>query len=161
MSTIVLRTLFSNHSKYVLCQSGEQFSHTERTSIITAYFVLYCDDEEHARPHTYAASYKLMQVPSYDYTIDHFCSKESLGFSLYYSCSGQGMALTTHPHLRLGYRKSRAIPLLPLWVFVARSRVNFTFLHVHETQKMYWVYLNYLTMVHLDWNILYENFSYI
>jgi hypothetical protein len=33
-----------------------------------------------------------------------------------------------HPHPgSRGYRKSRAIPLLPLWAFVACSRVNFIF----------------------------------
>jgi len=36
------------------------------------------------------------------------------------------MALTTHPYLAPKL-KSRAIPLLPLWVYMASSRVNFTF----------------------------------
>jgi len=36
-------------------------------------------------------------------------------------------ALTTHPHVRPRLRKGRAIHLLPLWAFVACSRVNFTF----------------------------------
>jgi hypothetical protein len=35
--------------------------------------------------------------------------------------------LTTHPISRRGYRKSRAIPLLPIWPFVACYRANFTF----------------------------------
>ena len=41
---------------------------------------------------------------------------------------GRGVALTAHPHLapRLK-KKSRAVLLLPLWTFVACSRVNFTF----------------------------------
>jgi hypothetical protein len=79
----------SDLKPFKVCPTSErqQFSHIERTSIVTAYFVLYCDDAEHARPHTYAASHKLMQVPSYDCTIHHFFSKESLGFSLYYNCS--------------------------------------------------------------------------
>jgi hypothetical protein len=33
--------------------------------------------------------------------------------------SGRGVALTTHPHL------------VPLWAFVAYSRVNFTFTFIH------------------------------
>ena len=37
------------------------------------------------------------------------------------------MTLTTHPIHRRGLRKSRTIPLLPLWAFVACSRVTFTF----------------------------------
>jgi len=37
------------------------------------------------------------------------------------------VALTTQPIYRRGWRKSRAIHLLPLWAFVACSRVNFTF----------------------------------
>jgi hypothetical protein len=35
----------------------------------------------------------------------------------------------THTYRR-GDRKSRAIPLLPLWAFVACSRVTFTFMYV-------------------------------
>jgi hypothetical protein len=39
------------------------------------------------------------------------------------------MDLTTHPHLVPGLKKkSRAIPLLPLWAFMACSRENFTVL---------------------------------
>jgi len=35
-----------------------------------------------------------------------------------------------HPsHLLLRLKKGRALPLLPLWAFVACSRVNFTFLY--------------------------------
>jgi hypothetical protein len=37
------------------------------------------------------------------------------------------MALTIHPHLALRLKKSKAIPLLPLWAFMAYSRVDFTF----------------------------------
>jgi len=40
--------------------------------------------------------------------------------------NGRGVALTTHRIYRRGKRKSKAIPLLPLWVFVACSRENFT-----------------------------------
>jgi hypothetical protein len=36
--------------------------------------------------------------------------------------------LTTHPHLEPRLRISRAIPLLPLWAFVACFRVNFSFI---------------------------------
>jgi len=36
------------------------------------------------------------------------------------------MALTNHPHL-VQRLKSRAIPVLPLWAFVAYCRVNFSF----------------------------------
>jgi hypothetical protein len=43
--------------------------------------------------------------------------------------SGQCVALTNHPDLALGLRKNRALPLLPLWAFMARSRVIFTFTH--------------------------------
>ena len=42
------------------------------------------------------------------------------------------MALTTHPIYRRGWRKSRAIHLLPLWAFVACSRVNFTLLYLYR-----------------------------
>jgi hypothetical protein len=38
-----------------------------------------------------------------------------------------GVAFTTHSIYRQGYRKSRAIPLLHLWAFVACSRATFTF----------------------------------
>jgi len=37
------------------------------------------------------------------------------------------VAFTTHPIQRRGSRKSRAIPLLHLWAYVASYRVNFTF----------------------------------
>jgi hypothetical protein len=40
--------------------------------------------------------------------------------------SGRGVALTNHPHVAPRLRKSRAIPLLPFWTFVACSRVKFT-----------------------------------
>ena len=36
------------------------------------------------------------------------------------------LVLTTHPHLAPRLRKSRAIPLLLLWAFIASSRVSFT-----------------------------------
>jgi hypothetical protein len=39
--------------------------------------------------------------------------------------SDRGVAYTTHPIQRQGSRKSRAIPLLPLWAFVACYRVTF------------------------------------
>jgi hypothetical protein len=39
--------------------------------------------------------------------------------------SGRGVMLTTHPHLALRL-KSRAVPVLPLWGFVACYGVNFT-----------------------------------
>jgi hypothetical protein len=38
------------------------------------------------------------------------------------------VALTTTPIQRRGWRKSRGIPLLPFWAFVACSRVNCIFL---------------------------------
>jgi len=41
--------------------------------------------------------------------------------------SDWGVTLTPHPLLLPWSRKSRAIPLLRLWTFVACSRVNFTF----------------------------------
>ena len=41
--------------------------------------------------------------------------------------SGQGVALTTYPHVASRLKKEWSIPLLPLWAFVAFSRVNFTF----------------------------------
>jgi type IV secretory pathway VirB2 component (pilin) len=37
---------------------------------------------------------------------------------------GRGVAVTKHPTQRRGYRKSRAILLLLLWVFTASSSVN-------------------------------------
>ena len=40
---------------------------------------------------------------------------------------GWSVALTTHPHIRRSWRKSRATPVLALWAFVACSKVNFTF----------------------------------
>ena len=49
--------------------------------------------------------------------------------------SGWGVALTTRPLLMLWSRKSRAIPLLPLWVvrsvqsLIAGTRVHFTLLY--------------------------------
>ena len=46
--------------------------------------------------------------------------------SLSRGLSGQGVALTTLPYL-VPKLKSRAIPLLPLWAFLACSRVTFTF----------------------------------
>ena len=39
--------------------------------------------------------------------------------------SGRGLALTTHSIERRGQRNSRAIHLLPLWAFLAGSRVKF------------------------------------
>jgi hypothetical protein len=39
------------------------------------------------------------------------------------------VALTTHPIYCWSWRKSNAIPLLPLWAFVASFRVNFTLLY--------------------------------
>jgi hypothetical protein len=47
--------------------------------------------------------------------------------SLSQGYSGRGVALITHPHLAPRLRKCRAIPLLPLWAFVACYRVTFTF----------------------------------
>jgi hypothetical protein len=45
---------------------------------------------------------------------------------LWHRLSSQGVELTTKPHLVLGLKKqSRAIHLLPLWVFMDHSRVNF------------------------------------
>jgi len=41
--------------------------------------------------------------------------------------NGRGVALTIHIHLVPKLRKSRAIPLLHLWVFLAYSSLNFTF----------------------------------
>jgi hypothetical protein len=41
--------------------------------------------------------------------------------------SGHGVALTTHPHLAPRLKKEYSLTLLPLWAFVACSRVNFTF----------------------------------
>ena len=41
--------------------------------------------------------------------------------------SGRGVRLTPHPLLVPWSWKSRAIPLLPIWAFVACYRVNFTF----------------------------------
>jgi hypothetical protein len=40
------------------------------------------------------------------------------------------VALTTHRHLAPKLGKIRAIPVLPLWTFVACSRVNFNFMYV-------------------------------
>jgi hypothetical protein len=41
---------------------------------------------------------------------------------------GRSVALTNRPHpQRRGKEKNRAITLLPLWTFIACSRVNFTF----------------------------------
>jgi hypothetical protein len=40
------------------------------------------------------------------------------------------VVLTTHPQLAPGSRMSRAIPLLPLWAFMACYRENFTLLFV-------------------------------
>jgi hypothetical protein len=40
------------------------------------------------------------------------------------AAGGGGLALTTHPHLAPRLRKSRAIPVLILWVFVACSRAK-------------------------------------
>jgi len=40
----------------------------------------------------------------------------------------RGVALTTHPICAKVKTQSRAIPLLPLWAFVACSKVLFTFL---------------------------------
>ena len=40
--------------------------------------------------------------------------------------SGRDLALTNHLDLASRLRKNRAIPVLPLWVFVTCSRVNFT-----------------------------------
>jgi hypothetical protein len=57
--------------------------------------------------------------------------------SLSWDQNGWGVALTTHPIYRRGKRKSRAIPLLPFWVFMACSRekftVYFTFLYTKYT----------------------------
>ena len=44
---------------------------------------------------------------------------------LYRGWSGQRVVLTTHPHLAPRLKKSRAIPFLSLWAFVACYRVNF------------------------------------
>ena len=41
--------------------------------------------------------------------------------------NGQGAALTTQHRLELGLKKSRTVLLIPLWDFMACSRVNFTF----------------------------------
>jgi len=40
---------------------------------------------------------------------------------------GRGVALTTHPPPSAGVKESWGISLLPFWVFMAYSRVNFTF----------------------------------
>jgi hypothetical protein len=37
------------------------------------------------------------------------------------------MALSTHPYLTPRLSMSKDVPLLPLWAFMARSWVNFTF----------------------------------
>jgi hypothetical protein len=49
--------------------------------------------------------------------------------------SGRGVTLTTHLILRQGYRKSRAIPLLPVLAVMACSRVNFTFTFILHCSK--------------------------
>jgi hypothetical protein len=41
--------------------------------------------------------------------------------------SGRGVALNIHPHIEPRLNKSTAINLLPLWAFMARYRVKFTF----------------------------------
>jgi hypothetical protein len=48
---------------------------------------------------------------------------------LYLLVYDRDVALTTQPYLARSLRKSRAVPLIPLWAFVACSRVkyNFTF----------------------------------
>ena len=43
-----------------------------------------------------------------------------------FKCSWM-LILTTNPHIVLMFRKCKAIPLLPFWVFMAPSRVKFTF----------------------------------
>ena len=43
--------------------------------------------------------------------------------------SGRGVAFTIHPIQRRGYRKSRAIQLLPFWAFTDCSMVNCYLLH--------------------------------
>ena len=46
------------------------------------------------------------------------------------------MALTTHLHLVVKLRKSRAIPLLPLWTFIACYRLKCTFLPTLEDKAL-------------------------
>jgi hypothetical protein len=46
------------------------------------------------------------------------------------------VVLTTHPQLAPGSRMSTAIPLLPLWAFMACSRENFTLLY-YGKQRSY------------------------
>jgi hypothetical protein len=45
------------------------------------------------------------------------------------------VALTTRPYLAPRLRKEHAIPLLPLWAFVACSRINFTLPCAVNTMK--------------------------
>jgi hypothetical protein len=47
------------------------------------------------------------------------------------------VASTTHPHLGPRVRKSRTIPLLPLWAFMACSRARFTFTLPFDTRIMF------------------------
>jgi hypothetical protein len=49
--------------------------------------------------------------------------------------SGRGVALITQPHLAPRLRQSSAIHLLPLWAFVARSRVKFTFAEIRSPDR--------------------------
>jgi hypothetical protein len=46
---------------------------------------------------------------------------------LYRRSSGRGAALTTHPFLERRLKKEYSYYLLPLWDFVAYSKVNFIF----------------------------------
>jgi hypothetical protein len=45
------------------------------------------------------------------------------------------VVLTTHPQLAPGSRMSRAIPLLPLWAFMACYREIFTF--TYKNKRLY------------------------
>ena len=63
-----------------------------------------------------------------------------------YSCT---LLLNTHSHLAPRLRKSRAIPLFPLWAFMVCWRVNFTFVNlpvnrdfriIHLQIKHFWLY---------------------
>jgi hypothetical protein len=53
-----------------------------------------------------------------------FCTTGSWSFSL--GKSGRDVVLTTYLHLTPRLDKTIAIPLLPLWVFIASSRAKFT-----------------------------------
>ena len=71
--------------------------------------------------------------------------------------SNQGMALTTLPHL-VPTLKSRAIPLLPLWAFMACSWLNFTFCQIiRMSDSKVWVEVIYNFQIKLTLHVSTRN----